>query len=79
MAKKKPVIRLTDQEVIESAKSLASSKGYPYSYSEFNCSVAYALQALHDKGITKKQIKLFQKTVNELPVRGGRFNPYSGD
>lgn len=75
MAKKK----LTDQEVIASAKSLTSSKGYPYSYSEFNCAVAYMLQILNNKGITKKQIEIFHKTVDELPVRGGRFNSYSGD
>ena len=79
MAKKKPV-GLTNDEVIKRAMDFARSyKRRPYSASEFSEHKYYAHQSLIKDGATDEQIKLFNKTVNDMPVRGGGFNSYSGD
>lgn len=71
--------KISDQEVTDSAKAMAFYKGDTYSFSEFVCYKTWARQELIDKGATKKQLELFEKTVAALPLRNGHFNPYSGD
>src|SRR3989338_2521127 len=76
----KEVVLMTDQEVVKRATDFARSyKGQPYSESEFNEHLYYALESLVKAGATDEQIKLFNKTVNNLPLKGGSFNSYSGD
>ena len=35
--------------------------------------------ALHKAGATVAQLALFNRFVDEAPIKGGSFNPWSGD
>ena len=71
---------LTDEEVVGRARNFAHwNKTSTYSASEFNQDQYYAEQSLLKDGATAAQLELFRKIVQDAPIRGGRFNPYSGD
>lgn len=67
------------RKAIESAKAgLASSKGYPWSYTEYNCALASAMDHLASQYGDAAAQELMRQ-MESVPVRGGRFNPWSGD
>ena len=70
---------LTDEHVQSAAKGVASYKGRPWSETEFNMAYSAAYSSLEEQGATPEQLKLFEKLCGEAPVRGGGFNPWSGD
>lgn len=61
------------------AKSVASYKGRPWSQTEYNMSESMTGDSLRRDGASPAQMRLFQKLCDEAPVRGGGFNPWSGD
>jgi hypothetical protein len=61
------------------AKSVASYKGRPWSQTEYNMSEATTADSLRRDGASPAQLRLFQKLCDAAPVRGGGFNPWSGD
>lgn len=71
--------KLSDDEVRAAASSVISYKGRPWSSTEFNSVYYPALENLKARGATKKQIALFEKLVADAPIKGGSFNPWSGD
>ncbi len=71
--------KLTDADVRASAASVISYKGRPWSSTEFNSVYYPTLEGLKAKGATKRQIALFEKLVADAPIKGGSFNPWSGD
>lgn len=56
----------------------AGYKGYPYSETEFNCESAQIGWKLEEKhgSVTAK---IYEYLLAQMPAKGGRFNPYSGD
>ncbi|MDX6767926.1 MAG: hypothetical protein SF051_00215 [Elusimicrobiota bacterium] len=71
--------KLTDAEVRATAASVISYKGRPWSSTEFNSVYYPALENLKARGATKRQVALFEKLVADAPIKGGSFNPWSGD
>lgn len=71
--------KVTDDDIRASARSVAASKGGIWSSTEYSMSYSMALENLQTRGATKAQLELFKKLCDEAPVRGGRFNPWSGD
>ncbi len=61
------------------AERSASSKGSPWSETEFNANNAQIRHCLVKDGATEEQLALYDKLVKEAPIRGGAFNRYSGD
>lgn len=69
-----------DQEnvVYESVVWAAAHKGYPYSETEFNgASVQIGWRLEEKQGPVIANI--YKYLLALMPVKGGRFNPYSGD
>jgi hypothetical protein len=73
----KPAI--TDESVRGAAASVASYKGRPWSETEYNMAYYTTLESLQKDGATPAQIELYKKLCAEAPIRGGSFNPWSGD
>lgn len=71
--------KLSDDEVRSTASYVISYKGRPWSSTEFNSVYYPALEGLKARGATKRQVALFEKLVADAPVKGGSFNPWSGD
>jgi hydroxymethylpyrimidine pyrophosphatase-like HAD family hydrolase len=71
--------KLSDDEVRAAASAVISYKGRPWSSTEFNSVYYPALENLKARGATKKQVALFEKLVADAPIKGGSFNPWSGD
>lgn len=71
--------KVTDDEVRSTASYVIGYKGRPWSSTEFNSVYYPALENLKARGATKKQVALFEKLVADAPVKGGSFNPWSGD
>lgn len=69
-----------DQEnaVYGSVASAAGYKGYPYSETEFNGASAQIGWRLEEKQ-GPVTAKIYEYLLAQMPVKGGRFNPYSGD
>jgi hypothetical protein len=67
------------RKAIESARDgLAHYKGQPWSYTEYNCALASSMDHLAQKyGDAAAQELL--RLMDSVPVRGGRFNSWSGD
>jgi hypothetical protein len=61
------------------AKSVASYKGRPWSQTEYNMTESMTGDSLRRDGASPAQMRLFQKLCDAAPVRGGGFNPWSGD
>jgi hypothetical protein len=74
-----PLGLLDDESVRQSAKSVAVNKGGIYSHTDYNIYYYYAQQGLERAGATPEQLKLFARLCDEAPVKGGRYNPWSGD
>jgi hypothetical protein len=70
---------VTDEELRAAVKRVAVFKGHPWSESEFNAECYHMRFFLARMGATEDQLKLYDRLVAEIPVKGGRFNPYSGD
>jgi len=70
---------VTRERVEASARALAGQKGYPFSQTEYNAAYAGYAGMLRQDGATRAQLALFARLAAALPVRGGRFNPWSGD
>jgi hypothetical protein len=73
------VKKVSDDEVRATANHVISYKGRPWSSTEFNSVYYPALENLKARGATKKQVALFEKLVADAPIKGGSFNPWSGD
>ncbi|MBI5202371.1 MAG: hypothetical protein HY925_12345, partial [Elusimicrobia bacterium] len=71
--------KITDERVRAAANSAIASKGRPWSQTEYNMSYYMALESLKKDGATAAQIALFEKLCADAPIRGGSFNPWSGD
>ena len=71
--------KLSDDAIRASAAGVISYKGRPWSSTEYNSVYYPALESLKVRGATKKQIALFEKLCADAPIRGGSFNPWSGD
>jgi len=76
MKKKK---KITDEDIKKAAARAADYKGGAWGATEFQAMVASILYHLEKDGATPKQIKKFNRLVDEAPVIGKSFNPYSGD
>jgi hydroxymethylpyrimidine pyrophosphatase-like HAD family hydrolase len=71
--------KVTEERVQGAAASVASYKGRPWSQTEYNMAYSNTLESLKKDGATKAQLELFEKLCAEAPIRGGSFNPWSGD
>lgn len=71
--------KVTDDEIRSAAAGVISYKGRPWSSTEYNSVYYPALERLKQRGATKAQIALFEKLCADAPVKGGSFNPWSGD
>ncbi len=71
--------KVTDDEIRAAAASVVSSKGRPWSQTEYNMGYYNTLESLKTRGATKKQIALYEKLCADAPIKGGSFNPWSGD
>jgi hypothetical protein len=74
-----PIGAATDEDVKSAARSAASYKGRPWSSTEYNMHYHYIHVALVLKGATKAQLAEFARLASEAPIKGGSFNPWSGD
>ena len=72
-------MKVTDERVRAAAASAIMSKGLPWSHTEYSMGYSMALESLKKDGATDAQIELFKKLCAEAPIKGGRFNPWSGD
>ncbi len=79
MTRRAKKAKLSDEQVRATAAGVIAMKGRPWSQTEFNAAYYPALQSLKDGGATKAQIALFEKLVADAPIKGGSFNPWSGD
>ena len=66
-------------DVEAAARGAASYKGMPWSNTEYSMSQYGYESGLRKAGATFAQIRLFHKLCDEAPIKGGRFNPWSGD
>lgn len=71
--------KVTDDDVRSAANGAISYKGRPWSETEYNMGYYTALESLKSRGATKAQLALFEKLCAEAPIKGGSFNPWSGD
>ncbi|MDD5657435.1 MAG: hypothetical protein PHF00_09310, partial [Elusimicrobia bacterium] len=74
-----PLGGLSEEKVRAAAHGAISRKGRPWSSTEYNAAYAEAYWKLETAGATPEQMGLFQRLCDEAPVRGGGFNPWSGD
>ena len=78
-AKKAPRLNSEAAAAVASAKSsLASQKGYPWSYTEYNCALASMMEHLASQHGDAAAQELLRQ-MDSVPIKGGRFNPWSGD
>ncbi|MDE2490129.1 MAG: hypothetical protein KGM24_04735, partial [Elusimicrobia bacterium] len=69
----------TDDEIRAAASSVSSYKGMPWSQTEYNVGYYTTLERLKERGASDAQLELYKRLCAEAPLRGGRFNPWSGD
>lgn len=74
-----PQATVTDEEVLAAARSTISYKGRPWSQTEYNMSLYTTADSLKARGATEAQLKLYFDTCAAAPIKGGSFNPWSGD
>lgn len=70
---------VTDADVERAAQGVISYKGRPWSQTEYNMGYYNTLENLQKRGATEAQLERFKKLCDEAPVKGGGFNPWSGD
>lgn len=66
------------QAVEASVRATASYKGMPWSQTEYNMSLHMAMSSIEEKH-GPEAAQAFQQLMASQPIRGGRFNPWSGD
>lgn len=71
--------KISDERVTGAANSVISYKGRPWSNTEYNMAYYTTLESLKKAGATPAQVALFEKLCADAPIRGGSFNPWSGD
>jgi len=74
-----PVGSVEDEDVRSAAQGAISHKGRPWSSSEYGMVYGMGYSDLLLRGATAAQLKLFSDLCAAAPVRGGGFNPWSGD
>lgn len=79
MVKKTKKAKVTEDMVRAAAAHVIAFKGRPWSSTEYNSVYYPELERLKAEGATQEQIALFMKLCDEAPIKGGRFNPWSGD
>ena len=70
---------VTDAQIQSAAKGVESYKGRPWSSTEYNMAYGTTYWSLEERGATPEQLALFEDLCAKAPVRGGGFNPWSGD
>lgn len=70
---------LADSAVEAAANGTASYKGRPWSSTEYNLNWAMGYDSLRRRGATAAQLKRYEELTAAAPIRGGSFNPWSGD
>ena len=75
--KSKPSV--SDERVESSARGVISYKGRPWSMTEYNMSYYNTLESLKKDGATEAQLAKFAELCAAAPIKGGSFNPWSGD
>jgi hypothetical protein len=70
---------LPDAAVEAAANGTASYKGRPWSSTEYNLNWAMGYDSLRRRGATAAQLKRYEELTAAAPMRGGGFNPWSGD
>ena len=70
---------VADSRIEAAAKSVAASKGGIWSSTEYNMSYSMTLSSLVKDGAADDQIERYKALCDAAPVKGGRFNPWSGD
>ncbi|MBI3300419.1 MAG: hypothetical protein HYZ75_19815 [Elusimicrobia bacterium] len=70
---------LPDAAVDAAAAGAASYKGRPWSATEYNLNWALGYGSLARLGASAAQLARYERLTAEAPVRGGGFNPWSGD
>lgn len=69
-----------DEAAVERAADYAiGHKGMPWSMTEFEMVKATTEWDLDRRGATPEQLARYRELVNAADVKGGRFNPWSGD
>jgi hypothetical protein len=74
-----PASGVSRERVVAAANSAASYKGRPWSQTEYNMQQSMIESSLRRDGAGPAQIRLFYELCAQAPVRGGGFNPWSGD
>jgi hypothetical protein len=70
---------VTDEQIQSAARGVASYKGRPWSSTEYNMNYGMTYWYLEEQGATSEQLKEFERLCDAAPMRGGGFNPWSGD
>ncbi|MFH1724360.1 MAG: hypothetical protein ABII00_07040 [Elusimicrobiota bacterium] len=70
---------VTQEEIDGAVRSAVSQKGRPWSESEYSAAYYMTKRGLTLRGATRAQLEEYAKRCDEAPVRGGGFNPWSGD
>jgi hydroxymethylpyrimidine pyrophosphatase-like HAD family hydrolase len=76
---KAPKPAVTDERVASAARGVISYKGRPWSMTEYNMSYYTTLDTLKREGATEGQLAKFAELCAAAPIKGGSFNPWSGD
>jgi hydroxymethylpyrimidine pyrophosphatase-like HAD family hydrolase len=72
----KPV---TDDDIRAAAAGVIAYKGRPWSQTEYSSVYYPAIESLKSRGATQLQLALFETLCAAAPIKGGSFNPWSGD
>jgi hypothetical protein len=70
---------VADADIEKAAEGVISSKGRPWSQTEYNMGYYNTLENLKKRGATEEQLERFKKLCDDAPVKNGGFNPWSGD
>ncbi len=79
MSGKKIKKSVTEKTVADFAERAVTHKGLPWSETEFYAHTHELRRSLGRDGATSEQLALYDKLVAAAPVKGGRFNRWSGD
>lgn len=70
---------ISDEAVKKLAERVILFKGRPWSWSEFNATKSNVRRHLAEEGAAPEQLEEFGRIIDEAPIIGGSFNPWSGD
>lgn len=65
--------------VLFAAQRVIDQKGFPWSETEFENAREVWRGELERGGASAEELERYDKLIADAPVRGGRFNRYSGD